>query len=228
MKPTAQTELFNDSALRKQEIASRLGNLRRSIELLEFCADKSTEDQAVISACDAVMSTASRLRLCFAPATKPCMPKAVESQPKPAASPLQSLQIYFDGGCSPNPGNKYGSYEVFLDGRSIQKAERISFGWGTNNEAEFEALTAALKFLANYANETELRLDVCGLKIFTDSTIVRNRVGGKNKIHNKLAWRESSTRMFELASRVLEFKPLFCSFTIEWLGRDNNVERFGH
>ena len=54
------------------------------------------------------------------------------------------VEIYFDGGCLGNPGQKYGSFQVKLDGREIVKRSRVDFGFGTNNEAEFNALKLAL------------------------------------------------------------------------------------
>ena len=53
-------------------------------------------------------------------------------------------EIYFDGGCLGNPGQKYGSFQVKLDDKEIIKRSRVDFGFGTNNEAEFNALKLAL------------------------------------------------------------------------------------
>lgn len=228
MKTNGQSELFDASGLELEELDRKM--LALNLRVAELHSMLKTENQErLIYQLDAISSSASQFRnfLTKSEHLARLNPKPTEEQSgKP--QPLHHFQIYFDGGCSPNPGEKYGSYEVVFDDRSIQKAERIAFGYGTNNEAEFDALTAALRFVANYANETELRLNVCAMKIFTDSAIVRNRVGGRNKIHSKPAWKEASARMFEYASRILEFKPLFNSFTIEWRGREHNVERFGH
>lgn len=138
------------------------------------------------------------------------------------------ITIYFDGGCSPNPGNKYGSYEVLLDGYPICKAARIEFGHGTNNEAEFNALTAALKDLARWASVTGFDLSSVAAYIETDSMIVRNRLSGQNKVHKKSAWRHASERMFKLAQEAIEYGTMFESFKVSWKPRENNVQRFGH
>ena len=50
------------------------------------------------------------------------------------------VEIYFDGGCLGNPGQKYGSFQVLFDGKQIASRSRAEFGHGTNNEAEFNAL----------------------------------------------------------------------------------------
>ena len=58
---------------------------------------------------------------------------------------MNKLTIRFDGGCRPtNPGNKYGSYEISLNGRQLSLVSRMELGHGTNNEAEFQILNRAL------------------------------------------------------------------------------------
>jgi len=141
---------------------------------------------------------------------------------------MSSIRIYFDGGCSPNPGNKYGSYEVLLGGNPILLRSRMSFGHGTNNEAEFNALKAALEDLKRWSVITGFDLSDATAMVQTDSMIVKNRLTGKNRIHKKAAWKESSERMFNLAKEVLDYGKLFRSFTVQWRPRANNVERFGH
>jgi ribonuclease HI len=67
--------------------------------------------------------------------------------PKAPSRPFKAsgeVEIYFDGGCLGNPGQKYGSFQVKLDGKEIVKRSRVDFGFGTNNEAEFNALKLAL------------------------------------------------------------------------------------
>ena len=67
--------------------------------------------------------------------------------PKAVSQPVKvygKVEIYFDGGCLGNPGQKYGSFQIKLDGKEIIKRSRVNFGFGTNNEAEFNALKLAL------------------------------------------------------------------------------------
>src|ERR1051325_1066191 len=91
------------------------------------------------------------------------------------------IELYFDGGCSPNPGEKYGSYEVVIDGNPKHKEPRLALGYGTNNEAEFEILIVALERLANYIERRKANNKEVEISLFTDSTIVANRISGKNK-----------------------------------------------
>jgi ribonuclease HI len=148
----------------------------------------------------------------------------------PKAAPLQvktsgKAEIYFDGGCLGNPGQKYGSFQVKLDGKEIVKRSRVDFGFGTNNEAEFNALKLALDEAMRLFQEKAVELKSLSLVIETDSTIVRNRLVVKNVVFKKYP---SSQRMFALANECLEIMNRFGKFQVIWKGRANNVERFGH
>ena len=148
--------------------------------------------------------------------------------PKAVSQPVKTegrVEIYFDGGCLGNPGQKYGSFQVKLDGREIIKRSRINFGFGTNNEAEFNALKLALDEAAGWFLEKAVGLESLSLVIETDSTIVRNRLVVKNVVFKKYP---SSQRMFALAKECLEIMNRFGKFQVVWKGRANNVERFGH
>ena len=135
------------------------------------------------------------------------------------------VEIYFDGGCLGNPGQKYGSFQIKLDGKEIIKRSRVDFGFGTNNEAEFNALKLALDEAAGWFQKKAIELKSLSLVIETDSTIVRNRLVVKNVIFKKYP---SSQRMFALANECLEIMNQFGRFQVIWKGRANNVERFGH
>ena len=148
--------------------------------------------------------------------------------PKAAPPPFNTsgkAEIYFDGGCLGNPGQKYGSFQVRMDGNEIVKRSRVDFGFGTNNEAEFNALRLALDEAVRSFQEMAIELKSLSLVIETDSTIVRNRLAVKNVIFKKYP---SSQRMFALANECLEIMNQFGKFQVIWKGRANNVERFGH
>ena len=155
-------------------------------------------------------------------------PAPAHSKPILSGSSLRVVQLHFDGGCSGNPGNKYGSFEALAEGQVLARGHRIPFGHGTNNEAEFDALQAGLRATADALRASERDLRQVRLQAFTDSTIVRNRLTRKNKVHSKPSWRESSQRMYDLARRALDVLEGFGAFTVEWVPRERNVERFGH
>ena len=143
----------------------------------------------------------------------------------PPVRTVRRVEIYFDGGCLGNPGKKYGSFQVKLDGKEILKRSRADFGFGTNNEAEFNALKLALDEAVVWFGAAAIDLKNMALVVETDSTIVRNRLVVKNVIFKKYP---SSQRMFALASECLCLMNQFGKFSVVWKGRANNVERFGH
>jgi ribonuclease HI len=157
------------------------------------------------------------------------------------------IELIFDGGCSPNPGEKYGSYEVLIDGQRKHFEPRLSLGHGTNNEAEFEILIVALERIADYLKRRGTDKKTVEIEMSTDSTIVANRISGKNRkgvfglklaqdstsflgpVEEKLsAKRQAERRMAALAQKCLNVLAEFKSYQIQWIPRDKNVERFGH
>jgi ribonuclease HI len=135
------------------------------------------------------------------------------------------VEIFFDGGCLGNPGQKYGSFQVLFDGKQVASRDRVQFGHGTNNEAEFNSLKLALDEAVAWLEAKVIDLKTLSLVVETDSMIVRNRLVVKNVIMKKYP---SSQRMFALATECLEAMNRFGKFDVVWKGRENNVERFGH
>ncbi len=78
------------------------------------------------------------------------------------------LKIYFDGGCQPNPGIMQTAV-VARGRRWIAK----DVGWGTNNDAEWLALIAAVR-LARTIGETNMLL-------LGDSTLVVTQANRRAK-----------------------------------------------
>ena len=135
------------------------------------------------------------------------------------------VEIFFDGGCLGNPGQKYGSFQVLFDGKQVVGRNRVEFGHGTNNEAEFNSLKLALDEAVAWLEAKGIDPKTSSLAIETDSMIVRNRLVKKNVIFKKYP---SSQRMFALATECLGIMNRFGKFDVVWKGRENNVERFGH
>ena len=135
------------------------------------------------------------------------------------------MEIFFDGGCLGNPGQKYGSFQVLFDGKQVASRDRVQFGHGTNNEAEFNSLKLALDEAVGWLQSKGVDPKTLSLAIETDSMIVRNRLVVKNVIFKK---QPSSQRMFALATECLGIMNRFGKFDVVWKGRANNLERFGH
>lgn len=131
---------------------------------------------------------------------------------------MTEVQIHFDGGASPNPGNGYGSYQVSCT--QVQalnhKSVRQQFGSPlTNNQAEYLALIAALKWLSHHSSGQDTKLT-----IFTDSTLVRGQVGRK--------WKCKVLHLRELVDEVKQLLSRYQFWSIQWNSRDVNVKKFGH
>jgi ribonuclease HI len=149
-----------------------------------------------------------------------------EPRVKPqTATTTGRVEIFFDGGCLGNPGQKYGSFHVLFDGKQVASRDRVQFGHGTNNEAEFNSLKLALDESVACLQLKGVDPKTLSLAIETDSMIVWNRLVVKNVILKKYP---SSQRMFALATACLEVMNRFGKFDVVWKGRANNLERFGH
>lgn len=137
--------------------------------------------------------------------------------------------IHFDGGCRGNPGQMYGSFAVEYEGFELFR-DTADFGHGTNNQAEFIALERALQWLLDYCMSAEtLSPKETELKIFTDSTIVQNRINNRGyRPSKKFANTDGAKRMTECAARCHVLLDKFKSFTCCWNSREVNVEKFGH
>jgi len=140
----------------------------------------------------------------------------------------ETVTVYADGGCHPNPGSKYGSFESVLDGRTLVRRMWVEFGQGTNNEAEFNVLEFALQETLSRLRENAISAAALELVVFTDSRILQKRVNGDNRIFKKPKWHDASCRMFELANKVIVLCKEFKSYSCKWEPRENNVARFGH
>lgn len=135
------------------------------------------------------------------------------------------IEIHFDGGCRPtNPGNKYGSFQVIFLEREIFRGTRIELGIGTNNEAEFDILLHALKWTHESLVKAGMSDGAFDLKLFTDSTIVRNRIAKQNCSGKS----EPAARMARLTEQCLALITAYKSAEIKWQARAENVARFGH
>lgn len=140
--------------------------------------------------------------------------------------------INFDGGCGPtNPGNKYGSYEVRMNGKIIGSKIRLTFGYGTNNEAEFDALILALDALSQFCSENSIEPESVKVSVESDSTIVVNWLNRFEKKKRGVMPKPDTDRskvMFRYASQCVDRLNKFQSFNAIWKSRLENVARFGH
>ena len=86
------------------------------------------------------------------------------------------LYIYSDGGARGNPGPAAAAYLIVAENEEVQKAEAHYLGKRTNNQAEYEALIAALQA----ASEMGAQEVVC----YLDSELVCKHLTGEYKVKN--------------------------------------------
>lgn len=129
----------------------------------------------------------------------------------------QVVRIYFDGGCSPNPGNGYGSYQICSNVERLNhRVVRQKFGHMTNNIAEWNALLCALEWLTDCGNPSLVSV----IEIRTDSMLVCRQLLGQ--------WKCKLWYLRELRDQCLELLRPFGNWKIYWHRRRENVMRFGH
>jgi len=138
---------------------------------------------------------------------------------------MDTIRIYFDGGCRPtNPGNKYGSFEVLLNNAIVKRELQRELGIGTNNEAEWEILIEALRWTIDNLAGAGLDPGRYRAELFTDSTIVANRLRGKNRTRKT----DAQQRMHALCEQCTFHLRRFAAFGVVWHRREHNMSRFGH
>lgn len=89
---------------------------------------------------------------------------------------MKNLNIYTDGGARGNPGPAaYGVVIKTNQGKTIYE-ESKAIGIATNNEAEYQGLIAALKWL----NQAQLKVD--SYNFYLDSRLVVKQMQGEFKV----------------------------------------------
>jgi len=87
------------------------------------------------------------------------------------------LICFVDGGAKPNPGQMYGSFKIYREGKATIHNEFSFVEHGTNNRAEYKSLIELLKFLT-VMDTDEL------ITISSDSRLVVKQVTGAFRVRN--------------------------------------------
>lgn len=114
------------------------------------------------------------------------------------------MEIYFDGGCKPNPGNM--SICVAVLGEKITFHKHDELGYGTNNVAEWAALLLAAQLIVEN--------DIIDAEIKGDSQLVCKQAAGEWKI--KDAFLE---KYFKAYKQILGTRKV----KISWVPRNENI-----
>jgi probable phosphoglycerate mutase len=131
---------------------------------------------------------------------------------------MTQYEIVFDGGSLGNPGKGYGSYEITSGETLVRPVHRHDYGDNvTNNQAEYQTLIEALKWLADHlgADAPQTRVLVNG-----DSQLVLYQLLGRWKVRNA-----GLRPLYEEARRLI---GRFGQVDLEWHARSNSVSRLGH
>lgn len=126
----------------------------------------------------------------------------------------------FDGGSKGNPGAAYGSYRISPWGAERETIARLQFGRGTNNEAEYLSLIAALRALRAFLAGSGKPTADTSIEIRGDSQLVLRQVGNK--------WKAKDSRMRALRDEVQSLLGGFGRVSLVEQPRERTVEVLGH
>jgi ribonuclease HI len=129
--------------------------------------------------------------------------------------------IVFDGGSQGNPGPGFGSYALTRQQDGKSSLVRLDFGRVmTNNEAEYEALTAALQGLTERIEAAGQSANEFAVEVRGDSALVINQVKG--------TWKAKDDRMRLLRNQARELLRRFKGHRLMLQGREESVRVLGH
>ncbi len=140
--------------------------------------------------------------------------------PKAKRDDMIFVTLIFDGGSKGNPGPTYGSYLIKSVGLPRSPVKRLSWGRGTNNEAEYRSLISGLRGLLKQLRDNGIDPSGIRLCIAGDSNLVLNQLAGE--------WKVKSSRMRELRDEAV---PLLARFRdVEFVHHDRkvSVRMLGH
>lgn len=130
------------------------------------------------------------------------------------------IRILFDGGSLGNPGPGYGSCQIrFPDGR--EETVHMDFGQQmTGNEAEYQALLAALEDLLDRLQRDNLDPQAFTVNIQGDSALVIHQVRGD--------WKARHPRIRALREQVRKLLRMFGDHRLERVPRETVFRHLGH
>ena len=121
------------------------------------------------------------------------------------------IKIYTDGACVGNPGPGGWAAIILLENekKELFGGEKLT----TNNRME---LTAAIKALEYCANQEEKQLSLKNVRIFTDSTYVKEGITVWINNWEKNNWQTSDKKNVKNVDLWKKLKELIQSNQVEW------------
>jgi ribonuclease HI len=136
------------------------------------------------------------------------------------AKRLLKVTLVFDGGSKGNPGPTYGSYWLKSKGWKQEPVQRMVWGEGTNNEAEYKSLIQGLRGLKKRLREKGVSARRTALLIKGDSKLVLNQMAG--------TWKTKNPRMRELHDEAISLTKGFGDVRFVHQDRSESVKILGH
>jgi ribonuclease HI len=133
---------------------------------------------------------------------------------------MDKYTIIFDGGSIGNPGKAYGSFQIRAPGMKSGETVRKEFGHGTNNEAEYKTIIAALDALLERLAGMQVDPGQVELEIKGDSRLVIQQLNG--------GWKAKNPRMRELRDHAHRRLARFGSVRLVHQSRNHSVRVLGH
>jgi ribonuclease HI len=134
---------------------------------------------------------------------------------------MTDYTIIFDGGSHGNPGLGYGSYALMRNHDGKLRKRRLRFGdQVTSNQAEYQALIAALEDLIKTVVKAGRRPSDFSVEIQGDSQLIMRQIEG--------SWKTKSLNLMPLRDRVEELLAQMGSFELMWQPRATSEKLLGH
>jgi ribonuclease HI len=139
---------------------------------------------------------------------------------RPSGGNLLRVSLVFDGGSKGNPGPTYGSVLIKSRGLPKQPIKRLTWGKGTNNEAEYRALIGGVRELLKCLASNGIDPEAVDLRIAGDSSLVLNQLAG--------TWKIKSPRMRNLRDEAAPLIERFGVVRYVHHDRKHSVRLLGH
>jgi ribonuclease HI len=134
---------------------------------------------------------------------------------------MTDYTIIFDGGSRGNPGLGYGSYALRRNSDGKLRKRRLRFGdQVTSNQAEYQALVAALEDLIDTIKKAGRSPHDFSVEIRGDSKLILYQLDG--------TWKTKSLSLMPLRDRVEELMAHLGSTELVWQPRSDSVKILGH
>lgn len=98
---------------------------------------------------------------------------------------MNKLKIFTDGGARGNPGPGAGAFVALDDKGGVIDRGGIFLGTTTNNQAEYNGVLLAFKFLQSVMRSGDVKDKPDAVEFFLDSELITNQLLGRYKIKDQ-------------------------------------------